>query len=861
MARQNLMGWVYPTTNMRLRHPSYRVRSARQPNQWARNVLCRLLCGFWALSWPVSVHAESHIKISGVLFDGVMKGMPEPESAVRLTNTHDKKRARVGGYFISDEKTPKSGKKSAEAMQPNPMAAGGPQTGMNGKAPGTNKIRRVTLPAGAEIPAGGEIWLAHQGEAFLTTFGFPPDYEAVDTRPDIPDLIAESGWLIMPAKHGSVALFDSFESVVDFVAYDRHKTPYYTPSQLAGPHWQGPAVPLHQSSAYGWTHQILARDRDESGHLLPDTNRAADWDSGNSAKQLGMEPVHRVELPGQTYFRTQRLRDVKGKVWATSAPDNNYQVFVDALRSANREIRISVYQLTNPKIAEVLLEKLRAGIKVKLWLEGAPVGGIPDQERYILDQLANAGAEVHFLISDAKQRIRARYRFDHSKYTIIDGRRVIIGTENYGRTGVPPHPSYGNRGWMIHIEEPRFLKQIESLWQADYRPGVLRDVRSIDEDDSDAYGLPYRDPDFRPDDTIQRGWYTKPASPLFVDERMDLELVLSPDTSLNERSSIIGMIQKARKVLYIQQNSVRRRWGRKHDTREKTPDLPLEAVILAARRGLKVRVMLDGTWYNVQGDDDRDNDDTARMLNELAAKEGLDLSAKVINLKTTHLEKIHAKGVIADHEEVFVGSINWSENSFKGNREVGVIVKNRKVAGYYASLFERDWAESRMYEAAILEKTSLHRAPSVKSSIVGTLHADERVWIVGEHGRGEKSGPGWLELRTSFGHTAFVQAAQTGLPIASPLEALHLIGREAIIEGRVARTRVSPKVIQLRFEDEKRPPFSAVIFRSAESRFTDAGIQASQAFQGRKVRVRGRVQQYKSPEIILSRPDQIEWVK
>ena len=861
MARQNRTSWVYPSANMRLRHPPHRVhsRSASVLRLGAPGYC--LFCLLWVSVGPAVAQAKNPVKISGVLFDGIMKGTPEPESAVRLTNTNQKKRARIGGYFLSDEKTPNARKKQNQGLQPDSMVAGGMQNGRNGKPFQAKKFRRVFLPSGAAIPAGGEIWLAHKGDAFVETFGFPPDYEAVDTRPDIPNLIAESGWLIMPAKHGTVTLFDPMESVVDFVAYDRHKTPRYAASQLAGPYWQGPAVPLHKSSAYGWTHQILSRDRDEKGRLLADTNRAADWDSGNSAKQLGIEPTHRVELPGQTQFRTQRLRAVKAKVWATSAPDNNYQVFVEALRGAKREIRISVYQLTNPKIAAVLLEKLQAGVRVKLWLEGAPVGGIPDQERHLLDMLAKAGAEVHFLISDAKQRIRARYRFDHSKYTIIDRRRVIIGTENYGRTGVPPHPSYGNRGWMIHIEEPDFVKQIEDVWEADYRPGKLRDVRSIDDDDRDAYGLPYRDPNFRPDDTIQRGWYPKPVAPLFVNERMDLELVLSPDTSLNERTSIIGMIQNARSVLYIQQNSVRRRWGRKHDTRDKTPDLPLEAVILAARRGVKVRVMLDGTWYNVQGDDDRDNDDTARMLNELAVKEGLDLSAKVINLESTHLEKIHAKGVIADHNEVFVGSINWSENSFKGNREVGVIVRNPKVASYYASLFERDWAESRMYEAGIVEAASLHRSPSAKSPVVGRLRPDERVWVVGEHGSGAGGGPGWLELRTSFGHTAFVEAARTGVPTASPLEALHLLGREAIVEGRVARTRVSPKVIQLRFADEKRPPFTAVIFRSAESRFLEAGIQASQAFQGRKVRVRGRVQQYKSPEIILSRPDQIEWVK
>ena len=39
----------------------------------------------------------------------------------------------------------------------------------------------------------------------------------------------------------------------------------------------------------------------------------------------------------------------------------------------------------------------------------------------------------------------------------------------------------------------------------------------------------------------------------------------------------------------------------------------------------------------------------------------------MINLETAHLEKIHAKSVMVDGQEVLVSSINWSENSFKGN--------------------------------------------------------------------------------------------------------------------------------------------------------------------------------------------------
>jgi hypothetical protein len=269
-----------------------------------------------------------------------------------------------------------------------------------------------------------------------------------------------------------------------------------------------------------------------------------------------------------------------------------------------------------------------------------------------------------------------------------------------------------------------------------------------------------------------------------------------------------------------------------------------------------VRVLLDSTWYNVQGDEDRDNDDVALWLNDLAAREKLDLVAKVINLDTTGLQKIHAKGVIGDDAEVFVGSINWTENSFKGNREVGVVVKHPKVAGYYADLFRRDWARSRVFEAPIVvSKATVHASIDVKSKVVMRLGSGDRVFVVGEH---QRPGGNWLEVRLpKTDRTAFLPAKAIGRPTATPGEALHLIDKDAVIEGVVVATNVSERRVQLRFADEKRPPFTAVVFAKDIPRFKERGLDPAQAFQGRHVRVKGLVKQYRGPEVILSDPDQI----
>ncbi|MFZ9888481.1 MAG: phospholipase D-like domain-containing protein [Myxococcota bacterium] len=808
------------------------------------------LFGFVLLATPAT--ASSPVRISGVLFDGVLKGAPAPDSAVRLTNTDLKRRAPVGGFALTEAFTP------TRESQLEVASAGEQSSASRTRGNEGDKARTVRLPADAELPPGGEIWIAHQASGFQEVFGFLPDFETVDTSAEVPDLDHDVGWPKLPAMQGSIALVDGFGVLIDFVAYDRNKEEKWRVDQLPAQGWRGGAVRLVDTTAYGWTGQVLARDRDAQGRLLPDTDTAADWDSGWSRKRLGVEPTHRVEIAGQSHFHPRLLRNVRARVLATSAPDNNYQALIDAFDAAQRRIRVSVYQLTNPQVAEALARRAKAGVEVQLWLEGSPVGGIPDQERYLVEALAAAGAQVYFLASDGKRGVSARYRFDHSKYVLIDDNKVIIGTENYGRTGVPVHPSYGNRGWMVHIENRDFFLQLDEVWRHDLKLGH-RDVVRIEDRPDDPYGFPYRDPHFQPDGgLIQRGLYRDPARPLLVHEPMNLELVLSPDTSLHEQRAIIGMIGRARRSLYVEQNSVRRRWGRLKHTVEETPDLPLEAVVAAARRGVRTRVLLDGTWYNVTGDDDRDNDDTARFLNDLARAEGLDLSAKVINLESAHLEKIHAKGVIVDDKEVFVGSINWSENSFKGNREVGVVIGNPKVAGYYATLFRRDWAESRLYEATVRRASSVYGAPGAKAKRLGTYQPGQVVSVVGEHGGQAATGAAWLEVQTEFGNTAYLRAADVVDPVATAREALHLLGREATVTGRVAMTRVSPKVIQLRFDDDERPPFVAVIFKASEEHFEKAGVAPTSAFQGREVRVRGLVQAYKQPEIVVRGPEQIE---
>lgn len=822
-----------------------------------------MLVGF-VVALALSAPCESPVRISGVAFDGYLPGNPEPDSAIRLTNTDSRRAASISGFVLTERFTPK---RKRAALTTTSSDQGLSTGGSSNAATLADDDDGLRFPQGVVIPPGGDVWVAATAWGFIKVWGTPPAFEAAPTSADVADLEGQGSFLRLPGNRGTVALVDEGGGVVDFVAWDNTKEVLWNEDDFSALPWKGGPVPLANTSFYGWKGQVLARDRDEHGALLAETDSAVDWDSGFSRKQLGDEPTHRIERMGQSNFVSTPLRE-KARVTATSAPDNNHAALVDAFDAAKKSIRVRIYEFTNPKIAEALLKARARGVDVTIYLEGAPVGGIADQERFVLDRCDKAGIRVLFLGGTKKNPIKPRYRFDHSKYVLIDDRLAIIGTENYGRTGVPLINTYGNRGWMVHIENPRFVKQLRAVWDADLaldakKDSPLGDIIDIREDAEDAYGMPYRDPLFVPDENVQRGRYEKPVKPVTVDDVVGLELVLSPDTSLNESSGVLGIIQRAKRTLLVEQNSIRRRWGKLLDdpeTEGTVPNIALQAVVAAARRGVQVRVLLDSTWYNVQGDEDRDNDDVAIWLNELAAEEHLDLVAKVINLETAALQKIHAKGVIADDGEVFVGSINWTENSFKGNREVGVVISHPKIAGYYADLFRRDWARSRVFEAPInVPKATVHASADAKSKVLQRLGKGEHVFVVGEHQRVDGN---WLEVRLpKTDDTAFLPVSAIGVPTASAGEALHVIGKDAIIEGVVVATNVSDRRIQLRFADAKRPPFTAIIFTKDIAKWKALGLDPAQAFQGRSVRVTGLVRTYRGPEIILAEPSQLTIVR
>lgn len=775
--------------------------------------------------------AHSSMRISGVLFDGHRPGEPDPEEAIRLTNTDPDRPADIGGFTLSDRYGPPR----------NPLAP--PHSDSN--AP-----RVLSLPTSATIPAGGEVWVAYDGRVFTDLFGFPPNWEGKDTLDAVPQVSLEPAWPTWNALHGVVSLHDATGEVVDVVPYERSPNgDSLEKRDLPRGSWTGPSIMLFHASPFGWTGQILARDRDARGRLVADTDTAEDWNSSFSSDQLGRDAIHRVEFPGQSRLTFPRVDDPNAEITAASAPENAFAALKAALDGAKKEILVRIYQFENDHIADLLVAAKKRGLNVVVYCEGSPVGGVPDQERYIVERLHDAGIPVWFLVSDNARFIRNRYTFDHSKYLLVDGELSIVSTENFGYTGHPVDPSYGNRGWMVHVRSKAFYAQLRRVWDADLDPRHHLDLVEVGADPSDNWGFPYKHPPFQLRRAVVSGAYPLRRPPLRARGRASFELVACPDNCLAEDGAVIGLINSAKETLFVLQNSVPLWWGKKTGgSVAETPDLPLAAVVAAARRGVRVRMLLDGTWYNQESYDPRDNDDTVRYLNDLAQREKLNLEAKVVNLVSTQLEKIHAKGLIADGRRTFIGSINWTENSFKANREIGVVIDQPDVATYYATLFQRDWAMTRLYQARVGDQGGEVRAsPAAGGAPLKKARAGQLFDVMAEQA-------GFLEVRLSEKATGYLATSAVEEMVAVPDETPALLGRSARVHGRVRSSHVSKAGVSLNFGVNWKADFSVFIPASAVGAFQAAGHTLPGDYEGREVEARGELTEKDGPQMRVESP-------
>ncbi len=593
----------------------------------------------WATLAPHSSAISTSILIDAVYYDGIEDNNSDVDEAVRLINVSET------AVDISN-------------WQLNDGAAG-----------------TTTLPSSVNLAPGETIWIANEATGFARQFGFLPDFEASDTHPGVPE--TTGSWPGFTNTGDEVVLLDDFSAIVDTLVYEGGNT-----GQTG---WSGTAVQPY--SGFSEKGQILYRMRDQtSGMPVPDTDTAADWAQSTGDVVNG----RKVLYPGwdlDTYFQTAKFTQSSTLTIAV-APDNAYETLKLHLDAAQTSIAIESLTFENVAIANDLIAALNRGVDVTILLEGAPIGGVPDQEKYICQQIEAAGGECWFMISDDPNDINDRYRFLHAKFILIDGQQVIISSENLSPNSMPndnkADGTWGRRGVVLVTDAPGVVAHVQGLFDVDFDF-----TNHVDITNTATIGGP--DPGFVPD--LESGGITYtvrfPNAAVFSGN-FGYELVHSPENSLRDTDSLLGLVGQAGSgdVVLVEQLDERPYWGASSSNPTDDPSPRVEAYIAAARRGASVQILLDSLFDD---GDATSNTATCAYVNGIAEGESLELACKTGNPAGLGIHNKMVLVQIGGQGYLHVGSLNGSEQSSKGNRELALQVQSNAAYAYLADLFQRDW--------------------------------------------------------------------------------------------------------------------------------------------------------------------------
>jgi uncharacterized repeat protein (TIGR01451 family) len=529
----------------------------------------------------------------------------------------------------------------------------------------------TTIPPGVTLPPNSLFWLARNQAAFSRQFGFAPD-------------LVLSSWPILGNNGGTIVLRDAENNIIDVLVYKQGNT--------LQEGWVGPAVePYRVGTLFGEEGQILYRMRDQATGLpVPDTDSAADWAqstwdviNGRKIQYAGWE-LDRFFFP---YVVTETA-----VITLSIAPDNSFDTLVSFIDSAQHTITIESMTFEHVGIANALVTASQRGVSVTLLLDGTPPGGYTNQGRYVCQQVELAGGACYYMASDQQNRVRSRYRFLHAKFILVDGQRVLISTENLSPASHPDDDktdgTLGRRGLMLLTDAPGVVAHVQAVFDHDryYRPIDIHRWHPT----HPVYGPPPTH--FVPiTETGGVGYRVRYPETAVFQGTFSFELVQAPENTLRDSDALLGLVNRAGAgdSVLVQQLTERPYWGTSTSNPTGDPNPRLETYLAAARRGASVHLLLDSYFDTASAPNS--NAATCLYVAAIAETEQLDLSCAVTNPTGLGLHNKMVLVQAAGQGYIHLGSINGTEQSNKGNRELAIQFQSNEAYQLLANMFWRDW--------------------------------------------------------------------------------------------------------------------------------------------------------------------------
>jgi cardiolipin synthase len=333
--------------------------------------------------------------------------------------------------------------------------------------------------------------------------------------------------------------------------------------------------------------------------------------------------------------------------------DEFFPALYDALKAAKQSINFAVYiwedsQPSN-EIFAILTERARAGVQVRVLLDG--LGGLhaPDEK---IKQLEEAGGKVKMFRSARLGRLSRFHKRNHRRSIVIDGSTAFVG-------GMAVADK-----WVGHAQDPEHwrdsMTEVTGPLALTVQSAFVADWAHVPDDDGEKNGEILVGPAFFPE---------FPATVPHAGEAIAVHTgVAAAPSSENHpiRLLFLQTFSAARQKLYIANSYF-------------VPDETIrKAVMERARAGVDVRILLPGENTDAK---------PIRQTGHMFFEELMESGVKIYEYQPTMM---HAKTVVVDGAFAVVGSSNMDVRSKELNQENVLGILDAGFARQVESTFLND---------------------------------------------------------------------------------------------------------------------------------------------------------------------------
>ena len=397
----------------------------------------------------------------------------------------------------------------------------------------------------------------------------------------------------------------------------------------------------------------------------------------------------------------------------TRSGDNLEEQIINIINKANNSIDVAVQELRLPRVAQALVERHKAGVKVRIILENKysrPWSSFTSTEIKSLSQREHqryqdfvkfvdinqdgklsrdeiARRDALFILQNAKIPViddtadgSKGSGLMHHKFLIVDRRFVIITSSNLTLSGI--HGDYnnpvslGNVNNLLKIDSPKlatlFAEEFNIMWgdgvggKNDSKFGIKKPLRELKKI------------------TLGDNKITVKFSPISSTKNWSLTsngLIGKTLKSANESIDMALFVFSAQKLGNVL------KWKNKQNV--KIRSLIEKGFVY---RPYSEALDMTGIAISRKCKYEADNDPWEKPINTV----GVPLLPKG--------DLLHHKFAIVDRKVVITGSHNWSEAANYKNDETVLIIENPQVAAHYIREFERLYANAILGIPAKIQK-------------------------------------------------------------------------------------------------------------------------------------------------------------